>query len=158
MCCRMLGLPRIWNRNRIYDELNPLTYHGTRTRTPAGHIPPPLLRHHSPHTLPILSLPSFPHNPPIPFPSPSPIPHPTPPTTAGVHGQITRFVTTIPSASSTYHFYELDVSTLDQEWLESHERRREWVDYAEAVRRLQWKAELAQGFAMCSLAPTQGRR
>ncbi|KAI0779092.1 NUDIX hydrolase domain-like protein [Irpex lacteus] len=72
---------------------------------------------------------------------------------AGVRGQITRFVTTIPSASSTYHFYELDVSTLDQEWLESHERRREWVDYAEAIRRLQWKAELAQGLSMCSLAP-----
>ena len=32
---------------------------------------------------------------------------------AGVRGTITRFVTTIPSASSTYHFYELDVADLD---------------------------------------------
>ncbi|EKM58250.1 uncharacterized protein PHACADRAFT_252439 [Phanerochaete carnosa HHB-10118-sp] len=72
---------------------------------------------------------------------------------AGVRGTITRFVTTIPSASSTYHFYELDVADLDQEWLESKERRREWVDYPEAIRRLQWKAELAQGLALSSLAP-----
>ncbi|KAI0346518.1 hypothetical protein BDW22DRAFT_767514 [Trametopsis cervina] len=72
---------------------------------------------------------------------------------AGVRGTITRFVTTIHSASSTYHFYELDVSTLDQDWLESKERRREWVDFAEAARRLAWKAELAQGLALSSLAP-----
>ena len=66
---------------------------------------------------------------------------------AGVRGTITRFVTTIPSASSTYHFYELDVQGLDADWLESKERRREWVDYAEASRRLAWKAELAQGLS-----------
>ncbi|KAI0635771.1 NUDIX hydrolase domain-like protein [Trametes polyzona] len=72
---------------------------------------------------------------------------------AGVRGTITRFVTTIPSASSTYHFYELDVADLDHEWLESKERRREWVDYAEAVRRLSWKAELAQGLSLSTLAP-----
>lgn len=62
-------------------------------------------------------------------------------------------MTTIPSASSTYHFYELDVATLDQDWLESKERRREWVDYAEAIKRLSWKTELAQGLSLCSLAP-----
>lgn len=72
---------------------------------------------------------------------------------AGVRGKITKFVTTIHSASSTYHFYELDVADLDQEWLESKERRREWVDYAEAIRRVSWKAELAQGLALSSLAP-----
>ena len=72
---------------------------------------------------------------------------------AGVRGTITRFVTTIPSASSTYHFYELDVQALDAEWLESKERRREWVDYAEASRRLAWKAELAQGLSLSTLAP-----
>ena len=70
-----------------------------------------------------------------------------------MRGKITRFVTTIPSASSTYHFYELDVASLDTEWLESGERRREWVDYAEAHRRLSWKTELAQGLALSSLAP-----
>ena len=75
------------------------------------------------------------------------------PPAAGVRGKITRFVTTIPSASSTYHFYELDVADLDAEWLESKERRREWVAYAEAVRRLSWKAELAQGLALSTLAP-----
>lgn len=75
------------------------------------------------------------------------------PHAAGVRGKITRFVTTIPSASSTYHFYELDVADLDAEWLESKERRREWVDYAEAVRRLSWKAELAQGLSLSTLAP-----
>ena len=73
--------------------------------------------------------------------------------TAGVRGSITRFVTTIPTASSTYHFYELDVAALDQDWLESGERRREWVDYAEAVRRVSWKTELAQGLMLSSLAP-----
>jgi len=72
---------------------------------------------------------------------------------AGVRGKITRFVTTIPSASSTYHFYELDVAELEQEWLESKERKREWVDYAEAVKRISWKAELAQGLQLSSLAP-----
>lgn len=72
---------------------------------------------------------------------------------AGVRGNITRFVTTIPSPASTYHFYELDVSALEPDWLESKERRREWVDYAEAVRRLSWKAELAQGLRMSTLAP-----
>lgn len=73
--------------------------------------------------------------------------------TAGVRGTITRYVITIPTPSTTYHFYELDVATLDQDWLERHERRREWVDYAEAVRRLEWKAELAQGLRSSSLAP-----
>lgn len=72
---------------------------------------------------------------------------------AGVRGTITRFVTTIPSASSTYHFYELDVVGLEADWLESKERRREWVDYAEAIRRIGWKTELAQGLALSSLAP-----
>ncbi|KAH6913361.1 hypothetical protein BKA70DRAFT_1369959 [Coprinopsis sp. MPI-PUGE-AT-0042] len=71
---------------------------------------------------------------------------------AGVRGTITRYVTTIPSPSATYHFYELDVSTLDQDWLERHERRREWVDYNEAVKRLEWKTELAQGLRSSSLA------
>ncbi|KAJ7592969.1 NUDIX hydrolase domain-like protein [Mycena floridula] len=71
---------------------------------------------------------------------------------AGVRGKITRFVKTIGSPSTTYHFFELDVSTLDSVWLESNERRREWVDYAEAVRRLQWKKELSQGLMASSLA------
>jgi diphosphoinositol-polyphosphate diphosphatase len=61
-------------------------------------------------------------------------------------------VTTITSPSSTYHFYELAVSSLDAEWLESKERRREWVDFAEAMRRLAWKAELAQGLSLSTLA------
>ena len=77
------------------------------------------------------------------------------PLAAGVRGTITRFVTTIPSASSTYHFYELDVQGLDADWLESKERRREWVDYAEASRRLAWKAELVQGLSLSSLAPNR---
>lgn len=75
------------------------------------------------------------------------------PPTAGVRGTITRFVTTVPSAASTYHFYELDVASLDADWLESKERRREWVDFAEAMRRVAWKPELAQGLALSSLAP-----
>ncbi len=75
--------------------------------------------------------------------------------TAGVRGTITRFVITIPTPSATYHFYELDVNSLEQEWMESHERRREWVDYAEAVRRLEWKKELSQGLKLSSLAPSR---
>ena len=74
-------------------------------------------------------------------------------TTAGVRGKITRFVTTINSASSTYHFYELEVYALDKEWLECKERQREWVDYGEALRRISWKKELAQGLMLSSMAP-----
>jgi len=66
-------------------------------------------------------------------------------------------VTTIHSASSTYHFYELDVSGLDQDWLESKERQREWVDFNEAVRRISWKKELAQGLMLSTLAPPAPR-
>lgn len=51
----------------------------------------------------------------------------------------------------TYHFFELDVITLEQDWLERAERQREWVDYAEAIRRLQWKRELAQGLESSTL-------
>jgi len=76
---------------------------------------------------------------------------------AGVRGTITRHVITIPTPSTTYHFYELDVAALDQVWLESNERRREWVDYAEAIRRLEWKTELAQGLKLSSLAPVRSR-
>lgn len=72
---------------------------------------------------------------------------------AGVHGTISRFVTTISTELTTYHFFELDVTRLEEQWLESDSRAREWVDYAEAVRRLSWKPELAQGLMMCSLAP-----
>ncbi|KAJ6520932.1 NUDIX hydrolase domain-like protein [Mycena vulgaris] len=74
---------------------------------------------------------------------------------AGVRGTITRYVTTIQTPSTIYHFYELDVVGLDQDWLESNERRREWVDYAEAVRRLEWKTELAQGIRLSSLASSR---
>ena len=72
--------------------------------------------------------------------------------TAGVRGKITRYVTTISSPSTTYHFYEMEVATLDKDWLESRERIREWVDYAEALRRVTWKSELAQGLMQSSLA------
>ncbi|EGN98865.1 hypothetical protein SERLA73DRAFT_181561 [Serpula lacrymans var. lacrymans S7.3] len=71
---------------------------------------------------------------------------------AGVRGKITRYVTTIQSPSTTYHFYELEVASLDHDWLESRERKREWVDYAEALRRVSWKGELAQGLMLSSLA------
>jgi diphosphoinositol-polyphosphate diphosphatase len=72
---------------------------------------------------------------------------------AGVRGTINRYVITIPSPSATYHFYEMDVVGLEQDWPEKKERKREWVDYAEAVRRLEWKTELAQGLKLSSLAP-----
>ncbi|KAF7424079.1 hypothetical protein PC9H_009380 [Pleurotus ostreatus] len=72
---------------------------------------------------------------------------------AGVRGQITRFVKTTYSPSATYHFYELDVSGLDSDWPEAKERRREWVDYAEAIKRLEWKQELSEGLKMSTLAP-----
>jgi diphosphoinositol-polyphosphate diphosphatase len=62
-------------------------------------------------------------------------------------------VTTINSPSTTYHFYELEVTTLDKDWLESRERKREWVDYAEALKRVAWKTELAQGLSLSTLAP-----
>jgi diphosphoinositol-polyphosphate diphosphatase len=61
-------------------------------------------------------------------------------------------VITISTPSTTLHFYEMDVVGLDHDWLEAHQRRREWVDYAEAIRRLEWKAELAQALKSSSLA------
>jgi hypothetical protein len=73
--------------------------------------------------------------------------------TAGVRGQITRFVVTIPTTSVTYHVYELDVSHLVDEYSESKERNREWVDYHEAIKRLRWKPELVQGIQLSSIAP-----
>lgn len=72
---------------------------------------------------------------------------------AGVRGTITRFVTTISTAAANYHVYELDVSALEETWLEAGERRREWVAWAEAVRRVQWKPELAQALMGASIAP-----
>lgn len=73
-----------------------------------------------------------------------------------MRGTITRYVTTIAGASgtATYHFYELDCAgALEAEWLEKKERKREWVDYAEALKRLAWKPELAQGLMLSSFAP-----
>lgn len=48
----------------------------------------------------------------------------------------------------------MDVTQLDTDWMEGNERRREWVDYAEALKRLEWKTELAQGIRLSSLAPS----
>jgi diphosphoinositol-polyphosphate diphosphatase len=48
----------------------------------------------------------------------------------------------------------MDVTSLDDQWMEAHERRREWVDYATALNRLKWKPELAQGLSLSSLAPS----
>jgi len=72
---------------------------------------------------------------------------------AGVRGVITRYIQTIPTQTATFHFYELDVTALEEQWAECKERRREWVSWAEAIRRVQWKPELAQALMMCSLAP-----
>ncbi|GJJ08233.1 hypothetical protein Clacol_002442 [Clathrus columnatus] len=69
---------------------------------------------------------------------------------AGVVGTISRYVMTIPTTKSTYHFYELDVTGLLDSWPEQHERRREWVDYAEAYRRCGWKPELIQALTRAS--------
>jgi len=64
-------------------------------------------------------------------------------------------VITIPTPSAVYHFYELNVTTIDPDWMESKERQREWVDYAEALKRLEWKTELAEGMRLSSLAPSR---
>lgn len=72
---------------------------------------------------------------------------------AGVQGVVTKYLTTINGKTATYHFYELDAQSLAQDWLEKHQRRREWVDYADAVNRLAWKPELAQALMLSSLAP-----
>jgi diphosphoinositol-polyphosphate diphosphatase len=72
---------------------------------------------------------------------------------AGVYGTITRFVVTIPSATATYHFFELDVTGLLENWPEGQDRRREWVDFPEALQRLTWKPELVQALCMASFAP-----
>ena len=79
-------------------------------------------------------------------------------TTAGVRGTITKYITTINGTTATYHFYEMDVSAVDGEWLENKQRRREWVDYGEAIRRVQWKPELAQALMLSSLAPPPATR
>lgn len=72
---------------------------------------------------------------------------------AGVRGVISRFVITIPSVTAIYHFFEMEVTTLEDDWLERKERNRDWVDYAEAIQRLTWKPELAQGMMQSTLAP-----
>ncbi|KAL9714007.1 hypothetical protein Ac2012v2_002314 [Leucoagaricus gongylophorus] len=72
---------------------------------------------------------------------------------AGVRGPISRYLVTIPTPSSTYHFYEMDIVGLEQDWPERKERSRELVDYAEAIRRLEWKTELAQALKLSSIAP-----
>ncbi|KAG6884065.1 hypothetical protein C0993_001759 [Termitomyces sp. T159_Od127] len=73
----------------------------------------------------------------------------------GVRGTITRFVITIQTPATTYHFYKMDVAALDSDWLEKKERRGEWVDYAEACGRLEWKSDLSQGLQFLSLAPSR---
>jgi len=72
---------------------------------------------------------------------------------AGVRGTISRFVVTIPMPNTIYHVFEMEVTVVEDDWLERHERTREWVDYIEAIRRLTWKPELAQGLMMSTLAP-----
>ncbi|CUA68563.1 hypothetical protein RSOLAG22IIIB_03602 [Rhizoctonia solani] len=76
---------------------------------------------------------------------------------AGVQGKITRTVTSIPGPTANYHFFELDVVALADRWDEASERRREWVDFSEALRRVTWKPELAEALMLCSLAPPPRR-
>lgn len=73
---------------------------------------------------------------------------------AGVRGIISRYVTTVSTPTATVHAYEMEVTSLDDQWLEAHERRREWVDYPTALARLNWKPELARVLSLSSLAPT----
>jgi len=47
----------------------------------------------------------------------------------------------------------MEVTTLEDDWLERAERTRDWVDYTEAIQRLTWKPELAQGMMLSTLAP-----
>ena len=65
--------------------------------------------------------------------------------TAGVRGKIERYVTTINSPSTIYHFYEMKVERMEADWQESRERIREWFTYEEARRRVGWKPELREG-------------
>jgi len=74
---------------------------------------------------------------------------------AGVRGTITRYVATFPSDQTIFHVYEMDVISVDDQWMEGHERMREWVDLAEAYKRVQWKDELGQALTLCSLAPNR---
>ncbi len=81
------------------------------------------------------------------------IPQPNDP--AGVHGDISRFVTTIKGTTVTYHFFELEVKRLDDDWLEKDARNRKWVTFADAVKLVAWKEELAQALYLSSLAPSR---
>ncbi|KAF8340590.1 NUDIX hydrolase domain-like protein [Cantharellus anzutake] len=74
---------------------------------------------------------------------------------AGVRGVISRRVTTIQAPAAIYHVFELEVTNVEADWLEKGERRREWVDYATACSRLQWKPELLQGLMLSTLAQQQ---
>ena len=74
---------------------------------------------------------------------------------AGVHGEIQRFVTTIKGTTATYHFFELAVSRLDDDWLEKDARARKWVSFSDAVKLVAWKEELAQALHLSSLAPSR---
>ncbi|KAG9039368.1 hypothetical protein FRB95_010656 [Tulasnella sp. JGI-2019a] len=75
------------------------------------------------------------------------------PFSAGVRGTISRFVVTIPLPNTIYHVYEMEVTTVEDDWLERKERTREWMDFSEAARRLAWKPELLQGLMLSTLAP-----
>lgn len=58
-----------------------------------------------------------------------------------------------PAKKCAYSFFSLPVASLADDWLERHERRREWVTTDEAGRRLEaWvvktKGELADGLRL----------
>ena len=72
---------------------------------------------------------------------------------AGVRGRITRYLISIPTAAVIYHFFELDVDRQEADWPERLQRMREWVDYGEAILRVQWKEELAYALRLSSVAP-----
>jgi diphosphoinositol-polyphosphate diphosphatase len=62
-------------------------------------------------------------------------------------------VTTIPTDAATYHFYEMEIESIEDTWLEKNERTRELVDFGEALRRISWKTELAQALMLSTVAP-----
>ncbi len=46
----------------------------------------------------------------------------------------------------------MEVTAIEEDWLERKERTRNWVDYNEAMQMLNWKPELAQGLMLSTLA------
>jgi len=78
---------------------------------------------------------------------------------AGAVGSISEVIGTftdekaIPEKSTEFHFFELKLVRLAEDWPEAHKRRRKWMTYGDARRALldNKRKQLAEALDMCSV-------